>query len=607
MKASLLDYFHHELAYLHNAGEEFAKIHPKLANDLKLITQGSKDPQITMLLEGIALLNARIYAKLAEEFPEVTENLLNMLYPHYLASLPSMSVVQFLPTTDLNKPFEIPAATSLETDPGLAERCCFRTGQETYLLPIEVEHAELSQNLPDHIRPLTAVPCASGLKLTLRCLDADMKFSQLKPKKLRFYLQGQWHYTLSLYELLLKSTQTVALLNNFHSTSPIWLTSDCIQAVGFNDNEALLPYDSRSSIAYRLLTEYFIYPERFLFIDINLDQVNLDQFDNKLHMIIYFQKNNPQLIQHVNANTLVLNAAPVVNLFSTSLEPVAVDHQHYQYPLLADHRRPEALDIYSIDEVIGINQNGEICNYLPFYGLDDRSTVEDQRTYWCLHRKKYDGKNGENYATQSYMSFVNLDLAPTLPDDTTLYIKATCMNRELPEAILYAEDKVILQLTHDSAPIIGARFILAPSQLREPLVNNRSMSSLIAHLGLNHVSLVDPSQGITHLKKVIELYQSNEVENSTMIDSIVGMEVSKITRRMQMGIYQAFCQGIKIQLKIDERYFPGQSAYLFAKILERFFEMYITINSFIELEVINSQNNRSIFQGKPMAGDKKLL
>ena len=96
MRDDLLLYYERELNYLRQLGAEFAEKHPKIAGRLLLDTDKgeSEDPHVERLLEAIAFLAARVHLKIDDEFPEITEALLSILYPHYIRPIPSMSIVE---------------------------------------------------------------------------------------------------------------------------------------------------------------------------------------------------------------------------------------------------------------------------------------------------------------------------------------------------------------------------------------------------------------------------------------------------------------------------------------------------------------------------------
>ena len=55
----------------------------------------AEDPHVERLIEAFAYLNARTRHKLDDDFPEITDAMLGVLYPHYQAPIPAMAVVQF--------------------------------------------------------------------------------------------------------------------------------------------------------------------------------------------------------------------------------------------------------------------------------------------------------------------------------------------------------------------------------------------------------------------------------------------------------------------------------------------------------------------------------
>src|SRR6266567_7779513 len=95
MRDDLLFYYERELTYLRKLAVQFSEKYPKIAARLQLEPDKCEDPHVERMLEGFAFLAARVHLKIDDEFPEITEALLNILYPHYLRPIPSMSIVEF--------------------------------------------------------------------------------------------------------------------------------------------------------------------------------------------------------------------------------------------------------------------------------------------------------------------------------------------------------------------------------------------------------------------------------------------------------------------------------------------------------------------------------
>src|SRR6266852_8071357 len=95
MRDDLLLYYERELDYLRKMSVQFAEKNPKVAARLVLEPTKCEDPHVERLLEAFAFLAARVHLKLDDEFPEITEALLSVAYPHLIRPVPSMSIVQF--------------------------------------------------------------------------------------------------------------------------------------------------------------------------------------------------------------------------------------------------------------------------------------------------------------------------------------------------------------------------------------------------------------------------------------------------------------------------------------------------------------------------------
>src|SRR5271167_3532043 len=97
MSEALYPYYERELVFIRQLAQEFARQYPAAAGRLLLEPGRSVDPHVERLIEAFALLAARVQYKLDDEFPELTDALLGVLYPHYLAPVPSVAIVQFVP------------------------------------------------------------------------------------------------------------------------------------------------------------------------------------------------------------------------------------------------------------------------------------------------------------------------------------------------------------------------------------------------------------------------------------------------------------------------------------------------------------------------------
>ena len=302
MSDDLLKYYNKELSYFRRAAAGFAQLHPKIAGRLRLSKDTIADPHVERLIESAAFLNARIRKKLDDDYTELSEAILGALYPHYLAPIPSMAIVQFNAQPELTAPYQIPSGAEVESELVDGEACRFRTTSEVSLLPLKVEEANFTGGA--YVAP--SGPTTKGAKAVIRlalvCQSSDITFEQLAPGKMRFYLRGENSDVNPLYTLLFNHLTGVAIADSAQDSSAMFLDKGCIQPVGFDKEEALLPYTSRSLLGYQLLSEYFIFPQKFLFFDIvGLDRKLLAGRGNRLEFYFYLDKGTTELERNISA------------------------------------------------------------------------------------------------------------------------------------------------------------------------------------------------------------------------------------------------------------------------------------------------------------------
>lgn len=323
MSDALLPYFNRELQAIRQLAQEFAEAHPKVAGRLRMSGDAVDDPHVERLLDGVAFLAARVHHRLDDEFPELTDALLGVLYPHYLAPVPSCTVLQLGCQPDLLVPFEVASGLTMDSEPVRGESCRFRTAYPVTLWPIEIESVRLS-GLP---LAVPANPLASGavsaLRIVLKCSNPEVTFAQLGVERLRFFLRAPANTSLPLYELLCGHTLSVAYADGPTDPAPVVVGAEAIQPVGFAPEEALFPWPARSFSGFRLLTEYFAFPEKFLFLDFTqMEGKTLTSGGNRLEVFVYLDRAQPELERMLGNDVLALGCTPAVNLFEQRCEPV---------------------------------------------------------------------------------------------------------------------------------------------------------------------------------------------------------------------------------------------------------------------------------------------
>lgn len=612
MTDELLPYYQKELAFIRRLGAEFAEANPKIAGRLRMTAEGSEDPHVSRLIEAFAYLNARTRHKLEDDFPEITDAMLGVLYPHYQVPIPSMAIVQcVLDRTqgELTTGYRIPRHTMIESEPIDGEPCRFQTAYPIELWPIELVAAGL------HGRPFQApstpfsTRAQAVVQLSLQSLNKSVAVRDLELDKLRFFLRGQSQHVLALYELLMNNVLEIAVAGSASERRPVVLDRQCLRPVGFARDEGMLPYQARSFLGYRLLSEYFAFPEKFLFIDLTgLDRRARAALGERMEIFIYLNRSSADLEHNVSEDTFRLGCTPVVNLFRQRAEPIQLTQTEFEYHVIPDARRPLAHEVYSVDRVSATTPDGEQVAFQPFYSFKHGSAVRGERTFWFATRRPANHAEGQiDPGTEIFLSLVDLGFDPSVPGDWTLDVETTCTNRDLPNRLPFGGDQPRLYVG-GGAPLSRVACLTPPTRTLRPSLKHGAMWRLVSHLSLNHLSLEGDAAGVDALREILKLYNFNDsAETQARIDGLLELTSRRVVGRAGGAVAGGFCRGIEVTLQFDEAAYSDHGLYLFASVLEVFLGLYCSINSFTRLVATTRQREGVLRRWPARAGEKVLL
>jgi type VI secretion system protein ImpG len=596
---NLLRHYLDELSYLRETGERFAHAYPKVAARLELQPDECPDPHVERLIESFAFLTARIQSDLDGDFPEVAAELLNVLYPHYLQPVPSMAVARFEVDPERGKlttGYEVPRHTRLFAQSGEGAVCRLRTCYPLTLWPIEVTEAELEP--ADSYEFLRDIDAAAVLRLRL-VSQAD-PFEVLELDRLRFYLHGDPVQVHRLYELLFDSARRVAVVSP-GGAAPFYLPGgpDALQAVGFGDDEEAIPYPRWSHPAYRLVQEYFSFPDKFHFADVcGLRGRASGQAVDLLFLLDRLPSWKPTL----TPETFALGCTPVVNLFRRTSEPLRIDHRHLEHRLIPDLRREKTTEVHSILSVSGSSDPADGArDYAPFYSFTHDMARRGQRAFWHSRRVPSRPEVG---GTDVMLSFRDLDFQPTRPADEAVYAHLLCTNRglagELPAGGLLQTDEAL--------PVRRVVCLKKPSRPVDPPLGGQALWRLVSHLSLNHLSLDAGDESLKALHEILGLYSISDAPSQRQqIEGIREMSRRDVVRRLGGTSWKGFCRGTEVTLTFDEARYVGSSAFLLSAVLSRFLALQASTNSFTQL-VTRRFGREGEWKRWPLsAGAKKVL
>ena len=625
MDPRLLKYYNHELQHIREMAGEFALEYPKIAGRLGLDSFECADPYVERLLEGFAYLSARVQLKVDAEFPRFTQHLLDMVYPHYLAPTPSMAVVQCQPDLlegSLNEGFVIPKATALRSQLGKGEQtaCEYRTAHDLTLWPVELIEAEYLNGIGAVAN--LGVPSLPGLKAGIRLrlkTTAGLTFNQLTLNNLPLYLRGTGELPMQIYEQLLANSLAVVVqpVNRPVAWQHL-IKQAAVLPLGFAEDKALLPYTPRSFQGYRLLQEYFAFPERYMFVQLTQLQAALTQcVDNEVDIIILLNRSNPRLINEIDVSRFALFCTPAINVFPKRADRIHLTNQTNEYHIIPDRTRPLDYEVYQIRDVTGFGSTSdEQLAFLPFYQAGSDTSQQRQRAYYSVMRlprvvsakQKLQGPRSSYVGNEVYVAIVDSNEAPFKSDLRQLGLELLCTNRDLPLQLPLGIGKTDFTI-QTGAPVDFIRCLSGPTKPRPSSAHKETAWKLINHLSLNYLSLINNNnhEGATALRSLLSLYGDNsDAGFRKQIEGVLSIQSKPVVRRINTAGPIVFGRGLEITLTVDEAAFEGSGVFLLGMVLEQFFAHYVSINSFTET-VLTTSDRGEIMRWPTRLGQRHLL
>lgn len=572
---SLKDRFTEELRYLRELGSDFAKDNPQLA---RFLGKDSSDPDVERLLEGFAFLTAKLRLKLEDDLPELTHPMLQLLWPNYLRPLPSATIVQFTPLEQsLSQSQQIPKGARLFSKPVDGIACEFRTCTDVTLQPFVISQVDATQTLDSSV---VRIDLGTLIERPLNTLECD---------SLDFHLSGDDHSAQTLYLWLSQYLLQVRVTINGEVRR---LPASSLKFSGFSPDEALLPYPQNVFDGYRILQEYFAFPQRFHFFSLaGLDRLWPDQASRNVRLEFHFSRQFPQSMR-VGTDDFSLFCTPAVNLFQHGAEPIDLSGEQAHALLKPTGGQLHAYEIFSVDQVISTRSTvggagGEPLRvFRPFESFAHEIEHVQGRT--ALYYRCQVENSLRDDGVVHRISFVRADANLYIGDLETASIDLTCTNRDLPLALSVGDICVNTEVT---PPLVRYRNIRRPTRPCRPVLDGELQWALISNLSLNYLSLLstDPLKAVIGAYDFVALHDIQQARSTRKrLDAIRDAHTSSLDWLIQGQPIR----GLRTHLNIDQSGFRCEGdLYLFSCVLSHFFALYASINSFHQLEVTNTTNN----------------
>lgn len=598
----LKDFYQQELASLRDEASEFAHDYPEQAGMLGIHRGRSSDPQVELMMQSFAYLTGRLRYQLEIDQADLPNALLGDLYPHLEAPLPSMMIAEIQVQPDATAVIERGRSVmaTVPVEGGGSAICRFRTCFDTTLSPLTV--SELTIGSPEDYPQFPRNPDVRGvLRVQLR-KSGRTPLKQLQPQNLRFHLNPEAGSgtAYALHQLLSADLVGLAVVEDpEQKTPPYLLSADNLRWVGFEDDEAALPAHARAHPAFRVLQEYFAFPEKFLFFDIASLELKTAQETVDL---LFLLKTPPKPSMRLTPSMLLTNCVPLVNLYRQRIDPLNLDHSRYEYRLTGDITQQANCEIYRIERLHAVRAGAKPRVVVPYFSMDDFQNVEGQDYYYITRREA--SQRPRVGGTELNVSFLDAKFALSDPAEDVIGGSALCTNRRMPERLSVGER---LQI-EGAAPITAMRVLGKPTAHQTPPMTGERPWLLVSQLALNQLSLASGPHALSALKDILRLHVGpSSTLGHRAIDGILGIETRQVVRWQAQAGERGYVQGFEIDLTLDHMRFEESSAVLFCAVLRHFFALYAAVNTVVQLRLYTPDTKGVVKEWPPLAGNQLLL
>lgn len=558
-------YYQDELAFLREMGREFAQAHPALA---PMLAERGGDPDVERLLEGVAFLTGRVRQKLDDELPQAIQGIAQLLFPDLVRPMPAAAILELIPLpTVLRERLVVPAGTEFASVKVDGTPCVFRSSTDCALMPWVI----------DDVR---AAPLPGGkheLRIDLK-MPLGMPIAPLGADRVRLHLAGEARTSLGTLMWLHQSAESVSLLVPTGPTArgeerEIVLGRRALEAVGFTEGEALLPAPSTAFAGPRLLEEYYALPAKFAFVDVTgLERIaEVSPAATRFSIAIRFDAAPPSDLR-VGRGAIKLHCVPVVNVFATTAEPLALSPTKREYLVRPSGLSPTHGEVYAITRVSAISEGGARSELASFYDFAYLGGAAGRPFYAAHVRPSVIGDGAD-----TVISFGTARDSGVLLDAEAASIDVLATNRTLTRGLRVGE----ICVPTASSPAVATFTNLAPPTPYVPPPFGRDQQwRVVAHAAMNLSAITD----VRVLRAALDVYNFHARidaqaarANELRLSALQSVRVTP-AEQLHRG---APVRGVAIEIAVADSGFVGPGdMFLFGAVLERFFASYASINSF---------------------------
>ncbi|MGG1946315.1 type VI secretion system baseplate subunit TssF [Trinickia sp. NRRL B-1857] len=589
--------YEQELETLRRDMRAFAERNPQATARLSINGDGrSDDPGVERLVQSTALLNARHRAKIDDDYPELSVAIIQRSYPQYLRPFPSSSIAQFDPGSMFNsstEPVRFARGTPLETSVG---QFPFRTAYDVVLAPLRIAQAQYFRT-PTIPTSVTVPHDVSGmLSVSFRSAKIGGHLDAATVATLRVYLMGEPAMVAALTDtMLLRATSAYVENGDGHW---IRLSDIPLKPVGWGLRDWLVTDHEEPGQAFGQLGEYFAFPQRFHFVDIDLESLCAAAPGDRLtlHLLVTGTTSSSRMAEqltHFCADHLRLFCTPVVNLFRKEGVSLKCDRKSSAWPISIESKNDAPAEVWAVERVCTDKGEGLLSSDALMAG--HASKAHPRWTFVHLPRPT------PSAPTQaSVLRLASAD-GPVESKGVSeaLLVDLTCSNGDLPRSIPIGARNGDMRMQGNAQTAKKISLLHAPTSVARLARKNGALWRLIGQQATHAMNL--NQFGLPALKQVLQQFAELSPQKARHIDGIRGLRHRPVMALMARGPQPAMERGIEVTLEIDDQSFVAHSVAVFAGVMARYFAPYATANSFVQL-VVASTSGAILCRCEPRRG-----
>lgn len=569
MSDQLLSYYERELAYIRQALEGFGQHYPDHAGAMRLNQSGQEDPNISRLIDAVALLTAKTEKRIDEQFPEVLQDLFNVLYPGYLQIVPSYAPFTLELEGDAGgEPLSLPKGAELAVKVNQSE-CIFTLVDELVVTPYDIDDIEASSAPFNFPTPVSIRRADAVIQLTMKSADPSLLFSDKKQGHFDFYVRGFENSSRGLVDLLLLNTEALSLIDD--SGQQVEIDISRLRSRVADPDFNWLPQYGNHLAGIDQLRDYFSFPDKAAYLRIEDLGQELMQFStNKVTLNFFVQQLPTEYLRLFSRQVFALNTVPAINLFQQHGEPIRYDFSKLAMPVIADVDNDSELTVVSVETVNEVLPTGDIL-LKPVY--EGGYWLEQDRPKWQA-RQQWDEKGRR----QTKISISDTELHQD-KEDIVLSLLLNVCNGRLPCLIPSFSEAESLAAVDLPGTV---RVLKTPTAPQYPSLDNTLSWRFIALLNANFSSLVQVDEPTRALQDAVRLC-CNSVHCS-VADAIKKVAYSHLVAPVTIGGQSIFSSGTAVTLLLDNELLDSEFAVV-GEVLNAFFKQFCSFDRFIQVSI----------------------